>query len=154
MKKYLMLGIVLLTMSCSSDDKDEIDTPSQGLTQYDVNIKIPKQEFSESENGNRYNGGNMGVLVYGEILGYIAFDRACPVEWNLEKENRGELTYASIMNGNGHILCKKCNSRFTFPSMEATSGKAKELGYKLVDYNVKFDENTQEYHITNPNYKK
>ena len=157
MKKYLCLGLALLTMSCSSDDEKEEYPPQNHFKQYQVDIRVVKADLDEKN-----SGGNMGVYLFGEDIGNIvfddgigniAFDRACPVEWHLEKEQRGLLGNVSIIEGEGAIRCNKCGSSFSFPSMLARGGKAKELGYKLVAYDVLFDSNSQEYHVTNPNYK-
>lgn len=177
MKKLMISTLTLLAMSCSSDSiikevaEDEKDIE---LKQYKVDYTISKKELEKQADGNHVNipssnssNNNLGlsgiyiVFPYRDIIGSEvtypdecrAFDRSCPYEWN----NTVHL-YTQSVNHENRMQCPVCDSRYSTYDMKievGSSGVANRYRkLKMVQYKVDFDKEKQEYHITNPNYKK
>lgn len=162
-KLFLFIGIALLAFSCSSDDKEDDNTPTAKLKQYPVDYTISVEDLNKAIEIDKelelppvlffrgVGGSNEGIAIYYGSSEYTAFDMCCPVFW--EKSSGARYLAATYINEKV-ILYNAGDSRYDPITLQATYGKAKELGLSLVQYKIELDEEKKEYHITNPNYKK
>jgi len=79
-----------------------------------------------------FTGGVNGIVVYriSEFLGFSAFDRACPYDWEDEE------AYIVVENDGITLKCRKCGSMYQILDGGRIKGPSK---YPLKQYYTKFD---------------
>lgn len=167
MKKiFLFVGIAFMAFSCSSDNNEDDNTPTAKLKQYPIDYIISVEDLNKAIDRNTeeehppildYRSsdyGNLGFFIYYIENDFIVFDGCCPVEWGNKEIGEAPGKLNPFMLNNSSIKCQSCGSNFDANTLKPTFGKAEKLGLSLVQYKIELNEEKQEYHITNPNYKK
>lgn len=156
-KLFFTIGIALLAISCSSEDKEEDNNPTLNLRQafvdYTVSVDELKLRFGSFKTANiTSNEGRSGLKGYFDGEKYLIFDACCPLEWE-EGVSYQEFLTGFTYREKISLYCPICESVYDAATLKPIEGKAKREGYSLVQYKIELNKEKQEYHITNPNYK-
>ena len=155
-KLFLLIGVALLAFSCSSDEKED-ENSSTSLQQIPINYTISVEDLEYKLGSFKIttitrHEGKGGLMCFFNGTKYSAFDGCCPIEWETGMPS-GIYLLGKTYEGKSSLVCPICESIFDVETLKPVYGKAKDLGFSLVPYRIELDEEKQEYHITNPNYK-
>lgn len=140
---YCILSVSLILLSLlpackKSATVDPIPTVPVNLT---VPLSLPEYSALNSIGNHVYiNGGYKGIILYRNLSGFLAFERACPYD---------PTTSGSIIevdSGGVTTVDRHCGSKFSMDNGGVIKGPATRA---MKQYNVNFDQTTATVYIYN-----